>query len=200
MDITEKAPADTAVRERLLTAALEIFNTKGYASTSVREVVAAAGVSKPVLYYYFGSKEGIYLELMRGCQATFEEVVSRLAAFQGKSRERVIRFCQGIFDGVAENLSLVRLIYAIYYGPPQGAPLFDYDQFFNRMLEIVRTIVEEGMEKGELRQADVTVVTWACIGTLNIAMEEQLCHCEPRITRETMTRMLDLVFRGIAAP
>jgi AcrR family transcriptional regulator len=200
MDITEKAPADTAVRERLLTAALEIFNTKGYAATSVREVVAAAGVSKPVLYYYFGSKEGIYLELMKGCQATFEEVVSRLAASQGESRERVIRFCQGIFDGVAENLSLVRLIYAIYYGPPQGAPHFDYEQFFTRMLEIVRTIVEEGMAKGELRQADVMVVTWVCIGTLNMAIEEQLCHCGPRLTRETMTGMLDLVFRGIAAP
>ncbi|KAF0217884.1 MAG: TetR family transcriptional [Geobacteraceae bacterium] len=190
---------DAAVRERLLTAALELFNTKGYASTSVREIVAAAGVTKPVLYYYFGSKEGIYLELMKGCHATFEEVVSRLATFQGKSSERVIQFCEGIFDGVVANLPVVRLIYAIYYGPPQGAPHFDFDQYFERMVEIVGAIVEEGTAKGELRQADVKVVTWAFIGTLNTAMEEQLCHKEPRISRETMVRILNLIVQGIAA-
>lgn len=200
MGVTENVGhVDTAVRERLLTAALDLFNNKGYASTSVREIVAAAGVTKPVLYYYFGSKEGIYLELMKGCQATFEEAVSRLTTFQGESRERIIHFCEGIFDGVVENLPVVRLSYAIYFGPPQGTPHYDFEQYFDRMLDIVRAIVEEGTAKGEFRQADATAVTWAFIGTLNTAMEEQLCHKEPRITRETMIRILNLIFLGIAA-
>ncbi|MFZ2948198.1 MAG: helix-turn-helix domain-containing protein [Desulfuromonadaceae bacterium] len=42
---------DVTVRERLLTAALTIFNTKGYAAASVREIVVAAGVTKPAIYY-----------------------------------------------------------------------------------------------------------------------------------------------------
>ena len=61
-----------AVRERLLTGATELFTRKGYAATTVREIVAAAGVTKPVLYYYFRNKEGIYLELIRGAFAKFE--------------------------------------------------------------------------------------------------------------------------------
>ncbi|MCE1227092.1 MAG: TetR/AcrR family transcriptional regulator, partial [Geobacteraceae bacterium] len=48
------------VRQRLLDAALQLFSTKGYAATSVRELVEAAGVTKPVLYYYFKNKEGLY--------------------------------------------------------------------------------------------------------------------------------------------
>jgi hypothetical protein len=40
-------------RERLLEAGIALFAEKGYASTSVREIVARAGVTKPVLYYYF---------------------------------------------------------------------------------------------------------------------------------------------------
>lgn len=44
-------PVDESVRERLLTAALTIINTKGYEAASVREIVAAAGVTKPTLYY-----------------------------------------------------------------------------------------------------------------------------------------------------
>ncbi|MEW6332658.1 MAG: helix-turn-helix domain-containing protein, partial [Thermodesulfobacteriota bacterium] len=53
------------MREKLLRAALTLFTRRGYSATTVRELVAAAGVTKPVLYYYFGSKEGLFLELMR---------------------------------------------------------------------------------------------------------------------------------------
>jgi len=40
-------------KERLLETAIGMFAEKGYAGTSVREIVEQAGVSKPVLYYYF---------------------------------------------------------------------------------------------------------------------------------------------------
>ena len=45
--------AQLNARERLLETATDIFAKKGYAGTSVREIVNRAGVSKPVLYYYF---------------------------------------------------------------------------------------------------------------------------------------------------
>jgi AcrR family transcriptional regulator len=47
-------------RERLLETAIGMFAAKGYAGTSVREIVERAAVSKPVLYYYFKSKEGLF--------------------------------------------------------------------------------------------------------------------------------------------
>jgi AcrR family transcriptional regulator len=51
-------------RERLLETAIGMFAEKGYAGTSVREIVERAGVSKPVLYYYFQSKEGLFLAIL----------------------------------------------------------------------------------------------------------------------------------------
>ena len=51
-------------RERLLETATELFAEKGYAATSVREIVERAGVSKPVLYYYFKSKEGLFYAIL----------------------------------------------------------------------------------------------------------------------------------------
>ena len=85
-------------RDRLLTAALELFTAKGYAATTVREIVAAAGVSKPALYYYFGNKEGIYLTLMQNTYDTFRELTSFLTAHPGSTRERLIHFCTGVFE------------------------------------------------------------------------------------------------------
>ena len=48
--------AGVEARERLLSGATELFASKGYAATTVREIVERAGVTKPVLYYYFRSK------------------------------------------------------------------------------------------------------------------------------------------------
>ena len=185
-------------RERLLTAALELFTARGYASTTVREIVAAAGVSKPALYYYFSNKEGIYLELMHNTYATFRELTSLLTAYRGSTRERIIHFCTGVFDGFLAHIDVARIIYSFYFGPPQGAPPFPYDRFFDEMLEIIGGMVRDGIDEGELQKVDESDATWAIISGLNSVMEEQLCRTAPRIDRDGLVRMINLIFNGIS--
>jgi AcrR family transcriptional regulator len=48
--IIKRAAPDISVRNRLLSAATELFSSKGYSATATREIVTAAGVTKPVLY------------------------------------------------------------------------------------------------------------------------------------------------------
>ena len=66
-------PKGEAVRERILTVALEAFARSGFKNATTREIVEAAGVSLPALKYYFGSKEDLY----RACA---EAVVGRYRA------------------------------------------------------------------------------------------------------------------------
>ncbi|MCS6712646.1 TetR/AcrR family transcriptional regulator [Brachybacterium sp. EF45031] len=47
-------------REQLVDVGRRLFAEKGYDATSVEEVAAAAGVSKPIVYGHFGGKEGLY--------------------------------------------------------------------------------------------------------------------------------------------
>ena len=47
-------------REQLLTIAREVFAERGFEGTSVEEIAARAGVSKPVVYEHFGGKDGAY--------------------------------------------------------------------------------------------------------------------------------------------
>jgi len=51
-------------REQLLTVARALFAEKGFDATSVEEIAARAGVSKPVVYEHFGGKEGLYAVLV----------------------------------------------------------------------------------------------------------------------------------------
>jgi AcrR family transcriptional regulator len=52
-------------RAALLDAALEEFSAKGFAGTRVRDVAARAGVSKDLIAYHFGSKDGLYLAVQQ---------------------------------------------------------------------------------------------------------------------------------------
>jgi len=196
----QNTPAHPEARDRLRAAALDQFTQRGYAATTIRELCEAAGITKPVLYYYFKSKEGLYLDLMGGAYSLFESTVAELTIYSGTSFQRIINFCEGVFDVGMSNLPLLRLIYSIYYGTPQGAPHYDLNQYFDRMLEVITALVQEGIALGEIRNGNVKDMTWAIISCLNTTLEEQLCNEQPRIDRAAMTRMLGLLFNGIAAP
>ncbi len=190
---------DVAVRERLLGSATELFTRRGYAGTTVREIVAAAGVTKPALYYYFRSKEGIYIELMREGFAKFDLLLDAAREEGGSAAQKIRRLCGEVFDLFLKHIDVARVMYAIYYGPPQGAPFFDFDAYHIKFQEAVRGLVEEGIRAGEFRKGDAGDMTWAIIGAVNVAMESQLCHPEIGLDREGLARVLDIIFAGIAA-
>jgi TetR/AcrR family transcriptional regulator len=88
-------------------------------------------------------------------------------------------------------------MYAIYYGPPQGAPFFDFDAYHLKFQEAVRELVTEGMRTGEFRKGDGDDMTWAVVGAVNVAIESQLCHPEHGLCKEGLARVLDVIFDGI---
>jgi AcrR family transcriptional regulator len=55
-----KIRPDEPGREKVLAAGLELFGERGYHATSIADIGVRAGISKSVLYHYFGSKAGLY--------------------------------------------------------------------------------------------------------------------------------------------
>lgn len=55
-----------ATRRALLDAARELFSCDGYDATTVRAVAERAGVNQALLFRYFGNKEGLFAEAIRG--------------------------------------------------------------------------------------------------------------------------------------
>lgn len=193
------AGRDVAVRERLLRGATEIFTRRGYAGTTVREIVAAAGVTKPALYYYFRNKEGIYLELMRNGFSRFDAILEESGEKPGGAAGRIKRLSGRTLDLIQEHIGIARLMYAIYYGPPQGAPFFDFEAYHLKFREAMLRLVEEGIRNGEFRKGNAEDMMWPLIGAVNVAMEAQLCHEELGMDREKLGRVIDIIFEGISA-
>lgn len=65
------------LKARLLLSALSHFAAKGYDGVQVKEVAEEAGVSKPTLYYHFGSKDGLFRQL---CLVSLSSMAVRVQA------------------------------------------------------------------------------------------------------------------------
>src|SRR4051794_38785298 len=62
----------------IVMAALPLFAQKGFAETTTKDLARAAGVSEPLLYRHFPSKEALYLEIQNFTCRTTDPVVKRL--------------------------------------------------------------------------------------------------------------------------
>jgi TetR/AcrR family transcriptional regulator len=193
-------PQDTtgSVRDRLLHAAMELFATRGYAATSIRELVGAAGVTKPVLYYHFQSKEGLYLALVEALRVAMESTLAVSAAAPGTSRQRLERLFGAMFALFEEHQASVRFLNAAYWGPAQGAPAVDFQAMHLQFVSTIERVVAEGVAAGEFRRVRARDAAAALLAVVSYSMDLSLAHPELGPGRAGVLRMLRLVFAGIA--
>ncbi|MCE5262049.1 MAG: TetR/AcrR family transcriptional regulator [Deltaproteobacteria bacterium] len=199
-DAAGKPPKpERRIREELMKAALRQFTWRGYAATTVRELVEEAGVTKPVLYYYFGSKEGLFLELMRTHFGRLEAMVDRYRQQQRRGiREQLTATLNEGFSFARKNRDFFRLLHAVYYGPPGEAPFFDFDAYHQRYHDLIAELLAEGITRGEFRPVNAGDMAWIILGTMEMAIEDQISDQTSQIDRETFRRLLDLIFDGLS--
>ncbi|WP_285576883.1 TetR/AcrR family transcriptional regulator [Actinoallomurus iriomotensis] len=84
---TRRRRMTRAERERqMLDVAEEVFATQGYGAVSMEEIAVRVGLSKPMLYEYFGSKEGLLLATIARARRELRETTERAAA-EGETAE-----------------------------------------------------------------------------------------------------------------
>lgn len=75
-------------KKKIAEAAGQLFAQKGYAATSIGDIVTATGKSKGNIYYHFGSKEGLFLHLLdeweRGWKDTWSKKLPSLTTISDK--------------------------------------------------------------------------------------------------------------------
>ena len=183
-------------KRRLIDAAVALFAEKGYASTSVKEIVAQADVSKPVLYYHFGSKEGIFHAILDWASERQEAVLAEVLDMSGTARDRLLFLYQCIYQGLIENPNLFTMIHNLIFGPPQGAPLYDFRQYHGRLADVIKTIYLEGRARNEVAFAEPDDVAILVLGVIDFCTRLGRVGHEP-LDPDRSKRLLNLVFRGL---
>jgi AcrR family transcriptional regulator len=95
---------------QILAAACRTFGERGYAATSVADVAGAAGISKPLIYNYFGSKDGLHVACVRHASAELTEEIERTAHTATTGLARAVITLDGMFRRLESEPWLWRLV------------------------------------------------------------------------------------------
>lgn len=189
--------ASPTARDRILVAAAHLYAMRGYSGTSIREIAERAGVTKPLIYYHFESKERLYGCLFQDAmQVGFQEVekvlqstVSPLERLKELIRAQVAlaRRAPGIYGFVHAVLTMPGLI-------PLG---FDYKETGRRYLRLFTDVIEEGRRSGALRDLPADLMTAAPLSTLGIFVARVLAGEIATIPADFEEQLIELITHGV---
>ena len=83
--------------QQMVEVGCRLFGESGFAGTSVADVADAAGISKPLIYQYFGSKEGLYAACVRHAASLLTTEIERTAASGTIGLARAVVTLDGMF-------------------------------------------------------------------------------------------------------
>jgi TetR/AcrR family transcriptional regulator len=182
--------------DRILKEALELFSERGYDATSVREICEAAEITKPTLYHFYGSKEGVYRALVEGALQRFSADMKRALSGEGPLRGHLIRMARAYVDAALREPQLARFLMALIHNPPRSAPATDFVGFYQGILAEVAKAVEAAVARGEIAPGPTELRLLVLMGALAEAMAGYLLAGRPQLSHELADKLVDVVLDG----
>jgi AcrR family transcriptional regulator len=157
-------------RSDVLAAATEAFGSHGYHDAQIGEIAARAELSLASLYSMFDGKEAIYREVMREAALRLRDDIEPTLRANAGAEQRLAVLIDAFFDYFERNRPLLRIVLAGSRGMPwkvreragESANRI-LDEFYRRLLDLCRELVEErglaGLDPEALGAAVVGTVT-----------------------------------------
>lgn len=143
-------------KRKIFETSMRLFSEKGYDATSIEEITAVTGVAKGTLYYHFSSKEEIFNFLveegMKLLKMSIEIKTSKCETTIDKLKAIVLIQLKGIKK--YENI-LTIVMSQVWGNEPRNVLCKEKVMEY---IAVVQRIIEEGMEKGDIKQCDSEIL------------------------------------------
>lgn len=156
-------------KEHIILTAIDLFATKGFEGTSIREIAAAANVNLAMINYYFGSKEKLFESIIEykgnSSRMAMEELVQDTKLSQIQKIEQIV---DGYVDRLFSNRHFHRLIHQELVTNTRPAL---QSHIINNIIypnsRTISSIIETGIQSGEFNEVDARLTTVTLVGTIN---------------------------------
>jgi AcrR family transcriptional regulator len=170
------------------------FAARGYASASMVDIARRAGISKPLVYQYFGSKEGLYLACLRSVSGG---LLSRLEEAELDVDDSVasrIYPLRAIFEALEPQRDAWRMLFDPSV-PDSGEVAAAATGYRARMTEIAATgSVRFLLARGIDNALDAAALSTVWMGVVNSLVEWWLAHPD-----ESAAEMTERCYRLLGA-
>ncbi len=183
--------------ERILSTALDLFAAKGYDATAVREICEAAGITKPTLYHFFGSKDGVLRALVTSGFERFRGLVDAALETPGTFRDKCKVVARSIFKSATEQPRYWRFVHSVVWAPPGSAPKTDDCQvFYEGVVGALANAAEAAVKAGEISAGPTDVRMLILMGAIGEAATGYVMSGQPTLTPQLADSLIDTIFDG----
>jgi len=192
-DGAERQAARQAKRDAVLLAAVRMFNARGFHATSLDDVAASLGISKPTIYHYLGTKDQVLLECvtlgLNQLLDAAEKARSRPGTGLARLRAFLISYAQVNMDDFGR--CVIRTGDEML--SPESAKRFRH---LKREIDTaLRSLIREAIADGSMAPVDERIAAFTFAGALN--WPARWFDPDGKETAQLFAeQMVDLLFRG----
>lgn len=196
---------------RILEAAAYLFARKGYESTTMRTIAAAAQVTVPMVYYYFEGKEQIFVKLFESVRHDFFRRLNAIQATHYPSFHAELLDIMRVFRALLyPNPVILQLMAQLMFGPPESSPLIEKHGGRETVNAVIRDIFESAATSGRFspppgfEPADLSVyfMNLTFGHTMCVLKQMELSDVDPGslyqafLSDETLHNLVDIFLNG----
>lgn len=182
---------------RFLDAALELFSEKGYEAASVREICERAGITRPTLYYFFKSKEGIYRALIEDAAAEFHQQIVHGLETEHTLEGQYKQVARVLFGDARSRAQRWRFMFGLVWATPR-MPVVDevFHSSYCHALQLLGSAMEAAVARKEIQPGRTDVRLLVFMGSMGEALSGFLITGQPELTGELADSLVDTIIHG----
>ena len=183
-------------REILLDCALELFSRYGYDAVGVSAIVEAAGLTKPTLYHYFGSKRGLLEALLARESGRLIDEVQRAAMYEGDLVLTLEKITRAYFRVAESHEQYYRLQLGMYFSAPKSETNQAVRPYKHREINLLEEVFIQAVKEHGNMSGRHGRYAAGFLGTIN-AMIGLYLNAELALTDELVFQMVHQFMHGI---
>jgi len=152
----------------ILKAAEMLFSEFGFEGTSTRQIAKESGANMAMINYYFGSKEGVFLEIMESSISGFKSHLDLINKEQIPAKEKLLKVVDQYASRIFSNIGFHKMMH-------RELSLTQRPEMFSKIKEamacnrqVIEKIIEDGIADGTFRQVDVRMSIASIMGTITL--------------------------------
>lgn len=190
----EREAKRTQKRDALLLAAVRMFNERGFHATSLEDVAASLGVSKPTIYHYLGNKDQVLFECVQRGVAELRAAADEAATASGTGLDRLRAFLVRYAEINMNDYGRCVIRTGDETLSPESAARF---RALKREIDrAMRALVADAMADGSIAAGDIKLIAFTLAGALNWPARWFVAE-GPRPRGDVAAAMVELLLGGV---
>lgn len=188
-EVFEKLPEEK--KKKIIQACIEVFAETGYTGASTNEIVQKAGISKGILFHYFGNKKNLYLYIL---DKTLDKAVSELNSY-------LEHLPSDIFERIAvtgmmklkmalEQPLVYKLLYVTFVNTPDSLKAAVLERY-KKLYDIALPMIYNGIDYSRIRKGVDPQKAIEVVVTFMEGLQARYLEAYKNLTAEQSLTLLD---------